>query len=316
MGDKQPNKTLSLSIARERDHERLCKICHALSAPERVKILHFLQYKNRSLSEISKEIDIPFSSVLRHIDVLLDANIISINYQPSPKGHAKYCALKLLHFETFIEDNVEEENTKQEMLIEMPIGMFSDYQISSPCGMLGKEGPIGEMDDPEILYSPERAHAECIWFTSGYITYNFPMSHIRQINTSELSFTFELCSEAPYHNNMWPSDITISVNKIELLTYTSPGDFGGRRGKYTPNYWPLTSTQYGLLKKITINEKGVFLDNKLVNTNITFKDLNLLKNQSIEFKLEVKKDAKHCGGINLFGANFGDFPQHIIMKIR
>ena len=25
-------------------------------------------------------------------------------------------------------------------------------------------------------------------------------------------------------------------NKTELLTYTSPGDFGGRRGKYTPNF--------------------------------------------------------------------------------
>lgn len=46
----------------------------------------------------------------------------------------------------------------------------------------------------------------------------------------EISFSFEVCSETIYYNNHWPSDITVSVNDVEVATFTSPGDFGGRRG--------------------------------------------------------------------------------------
>ena len=316
MSDKLSNTSITLSIANESEHQKICQICHALSSPERTKILQLLQYKNQSLSEIAKKLQMPFSSVSRHIDILVEAELISIHYQPSLKGHAKFCSLKLLHFETFLEGNSIDENTTPEILVEMPIGMFSHYQVTPPCGMLSKDGPIGEFDDPGILYSPNRINAECLWFSSGYVSYNFPTSHLRQLKCSEISFSFELCSEAPYYNNKWPSDITISINNIELLTYTSPGDFGGRRGKYTPDFWPLTSTQFGLLKKVTINNNGVFLDDIEVNSSITFDSLMLFTKDSVEFSIAVKKDAKHCGGINLFGANFGDYPQHIIMSIR
>ena len=310
------NKTLPLFIAKESDHQKLYQICHALSSPERIKILQALQHKICSLSEISREIQLPFSSVSRHIDVLEEADLIQVRYQPSRKGHSKYCALKTLHFEVFLENIVEYENAFPEILIEMPIGMYSHSEVSAPCGILGTNGPIVDFDIPELLYLPERIGAECIWFNDGYISYNFPISPLQQIEATELSFSFELCSEAPYYNNKWPSDITISVNKTELLTYTSPGDFGGRRGKYTPNFWPITSTQFGLLKKVTINKQGVYLDDNLINKDVTFDSLHLLENNCIEFTLAIKKDAIHKGGINLFGANFGDYPQHIILSIR
>lgn len=316
MSEFFPNQTLTLSTTNESDHQKLCQICHALSSLERAKILYSLQNKNRSLSEISKITDIPFSSLLRHIDILEQADLITIHYQPSQKGHAKFCALKLIHFETFFETNLSLENNTPEILIEMPIGMFSNYEVVPPCGILSKSGPIGEFDDPGILFSPNRIDAECLWFASGYVSYNFPTSQLKQLNYTEITFSLELCSEAPYYNDKWPSDITFSINKKELITYTSPGDFGGRRGKYTPSYWPLTSTQFGKLIRITINQKGVFLNDALVNNTINIDSLNLTSNNSIEFTLAVKKDAKHCGGINLFGTNFGDYPQHIIMSIR
>jgi predicted transcriptional regulator len=182
--------------------------------------------------------------------------------------------------------------------------------------MLSQTGPIGEFNDPGSLFSPERSKAECLWFNYGSISYNFPTSYLHNREVSEISFTFEICSETPYFNNNWPSDITVSVNSFELLTFTSPGDFGGKRGKYTPEFWPVISTQFGLLKKIRINSNGVFLDEVLINDSITFDKLNLLSENSIEFSLAVKKDAVHCGGMNLFGANFGNYPQHIIMGIR
>ena len=316
MPDNMLQNNLSLSISKDDDCKKLSQICHALSSPERLQILRFLQYKNRSLSDISKELGLPFSSVSRHIDVLSEADLITIQYQPSLKGHAKFCSLKILHFQAFLEDHFLDESNESIVSLEMPIGMFSHCNISSPCGMLGKEGPIGEFDDPGIMFSPDRNKAECLWFSSGYVSYNFPVSHLRRRKSHEISFSFELCSEAPYYNNNWPSDATVSVNGTELFTFTLPGDFGGRKGKYTPDFWPITSTQFGILHNIRINNNGVFLGNDLVNNNVTFDSLNLQNKDYIEFTLSVKEDAVHCGGINLFGANFGDYPQHIIMSIQ
>ncbi len=311
-----PSPRMVLHVTKNDDINKISKLCHALSSPERVKIIQFLQHQNRSLTEISKAVGIPFSSLTRHIDILFEAGLIDYHFKPSHKGHSKYCSLKLLQLQLILEEKFNEADTNKEMIIEMPIGMFSQCNISSPCGILNKKGPLGEIDDPSVLFSPERSQAECIWFSHGYITYNFPTFQLRNGNYSEMAFSLELCSEAPHFNNNWPSDITFSLNGTELLTYTSPGDFGGKRGTFTPSFWPISSTQFGLLKTISITPNGVYLDSKLVNPNITLDTLNLLQNNYLEFTIEVKKDAEHRGGINLFGANFGNYPQHIIMKIQ
>jgi len=48
----------------------------------------------------------------------------------------------------------------------------------------------------------------------------------------------EISSEAPSYNNNYPSDIVFSLKKIELGTWTSPGDFGDKRGNFNPQWWP------------------------------------------------------------------------------
>ena len=58
----------------------------------------------------------------------------------------------------------------------------------------------------------------------------------------------ELSSEVPGTAANWPSDISVSVNKIDIGTWTSPGDFGDKRGVYTPDWWKLKGSQYGMLK--------------------------------------------------------------------
>ena len=315
MSEQITEKEVRLAVSENRDEERLCKICHALSVPARVQIMRSLLVHNKSLSDISRELNMPISSVARHIDTLADARLITVTYQPGLKGHTKFCSQAILNLDISL-DIAPEETVEPESSVEMPIGMFSHCHITPPCGMLSKDGPIGEFDDPRIFFTPERINAECLWFNIGSISYNFPTTSLLHKTCSEISFTFEICSEASYFNINWPSDITISVNKTEVVTFTSPGDFGGRRGKFTPKFWPITSTQFGIMKKLTINGSGVFLDNALVNPNVTFDDLKLYSGHSIQFTLEIKEDAKHCGGMNLFGAGFGDFPQHIIMLVR
>ena len=303
-------------IEKPQDETSILKICYALSSPERLKIVKTLLRENKNLTTLTKELNIPMTSLSRHIDILADAKIIFLNYQPGPKGHTKYCSLASLGFAVSFAVTHTENNAPPHYSVELPIGIFSHCHIEAPCGMLSAEKQLAPFDETSCFFLPERINAECLWFNKGFISYNFPSPPSNKLSLmSEISFSFEICSEANCYNNNWPSDITVYINKIEILTFTSPGDFGGRRGKYTPKFWPITSTQFGLLKNITIDGQGVFLDGKLVNKNVAFENLQLSAGSAIQLTIGIKDDAVHKGGINLFGKNFGDFQQAIKMTL-
>ena len=125
----------------------------------------------------------------------------------------------------------------------------------------------------------------------------------------------ELCSEAPGFLENWPSDITVSVNDLEIGVYHCPGDFGARRGKLTPPAWPNGNTQHGILKTFSVRNNGVYLDGNLIRQNVALKDLSIAEKPYISLRIEVKEDAVHMGGVNIFGEKYGDYPQGIIMSL-
>ena len=303
-------------LENSQDEEIILKLGYALSSPERIKILKSLLYESKSVTALSSELKIPPTSLTRHIEVLENAKLIFLNYQPGPKGHAKHCALASLGFSISFA-NKKATNEKPPLYsVELPIGVFSHCHIEQPCGMLGIDKQLAPFDKPSNFFIPERINAECLWFDKGFISYNFPTADIEQLkDLSEISFSFEICSETHCYNNNWPSDITVYINKVEVCTFTSPGDFGGRRGKYTPEYWPITSTQFGLLKRVSVNKTGIYLDNQLIDKRNLFDDLHLFDGSAIQLTIGIKDDATHKGGINLFGKNFGDFPQGIKMTL-
>ena len=78
---------------------------------------------------------------------------------------------------------------------------------------------------------PERINAQLLWFREGYVEYLIPIEEdVKKIKAVSLSF--EACSEAPNYRNIFPSDITLALNDVEVGTWKCPGDFGGRRGKF------------------------------------------------------------------------------------
>ena len=306
----------SFSIVDPKEEESILQISYALSSPERIKIIKSLLTDSKNLTTLSKELNIPMTSLARHVDILADAKLIFLNYQPGPKGHTKYCALATLGYSVSFSPIFTPNDAPPSYSTELPIGLFSHCHIEAPCGMLSSESKIADFDEPSHFFTPERSKAECLWFDKGFISYNFPTPPRSKIDgIDEITFSFEICSETNCYNNNWPSDITVHINKIEILTFTSPGDFGGRRGKYTPEFWPITSTQFGLLKYITVNKTGVFLDNQFISDEITFDDLHLFDGFAIQLSIGIKDTAKYKGGINLFGKNFGDYPQGIKMTL-
>lgn len=313
MNDKIYSKTTTtVSVNDKNQQGHIIKIGKALSVRDRIRILDALSAGPMNLYEISLRLSIPIGSVARHIDALLDAQLIFITYIPGPKGHIKQCSNAVFGVGITINDSRPPE--KQIETVEMPIGMYSDFKVTAPCGMTGtSENDFTVFDDPSVFYSPDRMKAENLWFNTGYVNYYFPLKK-NLSSYSMISFSFEVCSECICYNTKWPSDITLTINGKDVVTFTSPGDFGGRRGDFTPDFWPLQATQYGILKMLTIDKKGVLFDHKPIKSDINIDNLAAAGN-FIKFGIGVKDDATHRGGINLFGKRFGDYPQAIIMKL-
>lgn len=306
-------KNFTYSVSDPSQRKMLLLIGKALSSKERLQILHLLEYRPLTIREIAKELDLPLSSVAMHTNVLQSAQLIFIDYKPSPKGQLKLCSRSANKVTIHIE-NVSDVVTTKEKIYEMPVGNYVDFNISPPCGLAGANDAIGKYDEVHSFYLPERTSAELLWFQKGTVVYKFPGIE-DESNVNEIAFSMELCSETLYSRDNWPSDITIWINEIEIATYTSPSDFGGRRGKYTPKWWFINSTQFGVLKTFSVSENGCFIDGVLTSNKITIKDLKLKEFPFIKLTIGIKEDAMHKGGINLFGRGFGDYKQAIIMKL-
>ena len=154
----------------------------------------------------------------------------------------------------------------------MPIGLYTSCEVSAPCGLCSPHGIIGLLDVPGTFLDPDRMNAGLIWFTRGFVEYQFPNNarHVGKAVTA-LECSLELSSEAPPPRPM-TLRITVSVNGRELGGWTSPGDFGDRRGLYTPGWWKLKGSQYGMLKSFRVTPDGAFVDGVRISS-LTPKDL-------------------------------------------
>lgn len=298
---------IHLNLYKEKELTRIGK---ALSSPERLKILRLLETKILNVNEIAEQLQIPASTTALHVKVLEEAGLIYTELLPGVRGSKKLCQKKVNHLS--IELSCEKES--HEEIFSMPIGNFVDYKVEPTCGIVSETGHIDEEDEPRCFYNPNRIGAKLIWFGKGYVEYRFPNHSIQNNEVESVEISAELCSETADYDMDCPSDITLFVNDLEVGTWNCPSDFGGRRGKLNPDWWPSKNTQYGKLKKWEINKQGSFLDGKKVS-DYNLEAYDLAKAPYVSVRIGIKEDAKHIGGVNIFGDAFGDYPQNIVMKI-
>lgn len=293
--------------------EEAIEICKALSNENRMKIMRILSEGPHQVNEIANKMNIPFSTAAVNINKLEEAGLISTELFPG-RGTVKlnskiYDKIVINLFSEDISGN------NKEILVNMPIGDYVDCEIHPSCGIVSETDYIGMQDEPRSFYENEHKKAQLLYFKQGFVEYRFPNRLPYGCNATEIGFSIEICSEAPYYKLDWPSDITIWINNTEIGTWTSPGDFGGERGFLTPEWWPINNTQYGLLKHWKTTKDGSFLDGTKIS-NITVDDLKMNEKPYISFRLGVKKDCNNIGGINIFGYKFGNYEQDIIMKLH
>lgn len=290
-------------------------IIKALSSPMRLAILRRLSRDGpKNVNQLAELLDLPQSTVSSNVQVLEKAGLLVTRSVKARKGNQKICEA---HYSDILIsfDGQKADQNSDAIEVSMPIGLFNRWDVSAPCGLCSTDGIIGLLDVPNTFLEPDRMKAGLLWFNKGYVEYQFPNNaKLRKSEIRAIEFSMELSSEVPGTSPDWPSDIFLQVNDIDVATWTSPGDFGDKRGVYTPSWWKLAGSQYGKLKTWRINGEGSYVDGVRVS-DVTLGDLALEDHHSVRVRIGVREDAAHPGGINIFGRGFGNYDQDIVMRI-
>ncbi len=298
------------------DPETNLDIIKGLASAVRVQILKALGTGGAmNVNQIAEALKLPQSTVSSNLQLLEDVGLVTSRVQKARKGSQKICETAFSEILVGFRDSAPAPE-KSEIEVSMPIGLYTRCEVSEPCGLCSADGVIGLLDVPGTFLEPERMRAGLLWFNHGYVEYQFPNNaKLRDRKVSEIEFSMELSSEVPGTSPDWPSDITLEVNGVEIATWTSPGDYGDKRGVYTPEWWKLSGSQYGKLKTWRINGGGSYVDGMRVS-DVTLADIDMDSHRSIRMRIGVHEDAAHPGGMNIFGRGFGNYDQDIVMRMR
>jgi predicted transcriptional regulator len=289
------------------------EIIRALSSEVRLRILDALSSQPLNVNEIAEALSLPQSTVATNVLALEEAGLVLSESVKARKGNQKIC--RLPYEEVLIRFGDGARETDGAVEVAMPIGLYTNYEVSAPCGLCSAESVIGYLDVPDSFLSPDRMKAGLLWFEKGWVEYKFPNnSRLKDKPVSRLEVTTELSSETPGTNKNWLSDITLWINNVEVGCWTSPGDFGDRRGKYTPPWWKLEGSQYGLLKNWSVTDEGAYVDGVKIS-GVTLADLDLPNHHSVKVRIGVKEEAEHLGGMNIFGRGFGNYGQDLLLRL-
>lgn len=291
-------------------YEQVPSVARALDSDIRRRMLEVLFDKPLSVSQLAKSLSIPQSTCTVNLQILRDAGLIQ-----AASDNARLLT-------TTIEEVVIPlrggEPTPETRVIEvdMPIGLYSAYEVHAPCGIVSEDKIIGFLDIPDSFLDTHRASAQMIWLSNGYLEYPFPMSAStvpQGKRVKALVVTAEVCSEYPDYKLDWPSDITVWISGVEIGTWTSPGDMGGTRGRLTPAWWPVRATQYGFKKTWKIADDGCYIDGIKVS-DVTVSAVPL--NHNLVVRIGIKEHAEHKGGLNLFGRKFGNYEHDLVLRME
>lgn len=280
----------------------------ALASESRLRIIRRLADGDCNIKEIAESLGLSSAIVTKHVRQLEAVGIIKTKMVKKDGSIQKLCKLLNFEYRLHMPVKVPEEREFHEFCI--PVGHYTEFEIRPTCGLANEDHVIGYFDDPRCFLEPERVTAQIIWFGQGYVEYQFPNFLRPSEKIQEVELSMEICSEAPGFNDDCPSDISFLLNGVKLCQWTSPGDFGKRRGVLTPSWWEVN--QYGLLKTIRVSPTGVYLDGNRVS-DVTLNDLPL-SGQKWTLRFEVPSDAKNVGGFTLFGKKFGSYQQDIVVR--
>ncbi|KAA9007547.1 helix-turn-helix domain-containing protein [Paenibacillus spiritus] len=290
--------------------EHSLPVYEALASPVRLRVLRLLAERPMNIKELAGAVGLSSAIMTMHVRKLAEAGLIATQMAPGKSGLQKICSLAVSQTEIRLSGSSPGHKSHR---VEIPVGHYSDFRIEPTCGLATPDKIIGNFDDPRYFWEPERINAGVLWLGKGFIEYKAPNYLLSSQQPRELVLTMEIASEAPATNNNYPSDITFTFNGVVVGVWTSPGDYGDRKGKYTPEWWPAYTNQYGLLKQLRITDEGTFMDGQKLS-DIVLGDVDIRRKQWT-FRLSVEEEARHQGGLTLFGKGFGNYNEHLSAEL-
>ncbi|UBV44842.1 ArsR family transcriptional regulator (plasmid) [Deinococcus taeanensis] len=288
-------------------------VLKALASETRLLLLSQLSQKVMNVSELAEALNLPHSTVNFNLNHLHAAGLITFEYEPGTRGSQKLCS-KRYDEVMFRLPGVDVQSNPDQVTVSMPIGNYTHIDAQPTCGLASETRIIGMLDNPRSMFEPDHVYAQILWFgRAGSVEYTFPNNLPFGARPDAVELSMEVCSEAPQFDPQWPSDITLLINGHEVGTYTSPGDFGGQRTHLTPAWWSDDQTTHGLLKRWSVTRDGAFIDGERLS-DLTVEALGLQTRPQIKVRLEVRADARNCGGLTLFGRKFGHYEQDLVMR--
>lgn len=278
-------------------------VFEALANNTRLKMLKFIGNKKKSIGEIANELQISNAITTRHVQQMEDAGLLDSERGVGKNRNKKMVYLKVDNINIIFPEKVYEEFKLHSK--DLKIGHYTDFLVTPTCGLATTKDIVGKIDEPKYFMDGERVNASLLWFSNGYVEYMVPNMIQEEQSAEMLEIIFEIASEFPLSNNVWPSDISIYVNDIKVAVYTVPGNYSDTRGRYTPDWWHDKFSQYGLLKHLRINKLDTGIDG-VAYSEVTIDDLKLNEKSFIKLRFEVDSNAKNKGGLTLFGKGFGN----------
>lgn len=287
------------------------KLFECLSSQTRIKILELLGEGSKNIGELANILNVSSAIMTRHIAMLENSQLVTSESVPGKRGLQKICSLAADEITLTFHKELQTGKFNE---VSIPIGQYVAYEVTPTCGLASTENFIGICDDPRYFSDPSHVKAALLWFQSGFVEYRIPGYIIPPQPINTINISLEICSEFPGYKEDWPSDINFYLNNVLIGTWTSPGDFGDKKGTYTPDWWK-SGTQYGLLKTIQITDNGSMIDGVYLSVT-SLSDIVIEPGKDMSFRIEVPNSTTHTGGMNLFGKGFGNYDQNIEVRVE
>ncbi len=278
----------------------------SLASEQRIRILAALRAGSANVNELALELGLPQSTVATNVLILERAGLIRTETLPAKKGSQKVC--HGLYQEVVVRIPGARPTEEELAEVEMPIGLYTAFEASPPCGLCSPESIIGFMDSSDAFLAPERMKAGLLWLERGWIEYQFPNKGLYRPRPAErLELRAELSANAGF------SEICVWVNNVELGAWTSvAGDENGP-GKLTPSWLGLEGPRHGSLKSWIVSSEASFVDGVRVS-GARIGDLGLDQRQPIKVRIGLR-EGQASGGLRIFGRGFGNYDSGIVLRL-
>lgn len=298
--NEQENQHISLSVS---DIEHFCTVTKALASPIRVGIVSLLKKKPMNVNELADALGLPVSTTALNVRQLEDAGVIRTEIQPGIRGAMKLCFHRLDSVSLCLVPDDADQGAA--VVLSLPLGSYAQASgIAGNCGLASKQTFIGEKNTLRSFYLPERAKAQVVFLDSGALEYRFSLGSVDPSSLQWLEISMELASNASAEDGSF----SLMLNDRFLGRHHMTDGFCNRRGRLNPMWWSDTAAQFGAIRRWRIDSQGTSMDGVIVSST-TLSDLALAECDYLTLRIEAQR-----AGLYLFGEEFGDYAQDIVVQ--